>query len=99
MRVAPKPDDDANVLFTVAVTGEAKPTERVVPKDEKPEEKEKRDKEHDDRFKRLQAQLAREKTLDKWVFVVEKKLLAPVLRERVRFIEQPEKPEKPLPKK
>ena len=55
--------------------------------------------EHVEKFKRLQAQLAREKTLDKWVFVVEKKLLAPVLRERVRFIEQPEKPEKPLPKK
>ena len=32
-----------------------------------------------------------EKTLDKWVFVVDKKLLAPVLRERARFIEQPEK--------
>jgi hypothetical protein len=98
MRVAPKPDDDANVLFSVAVTGEAKQTERVPVKDEKPEEKEKRDKEHDERFKRLQAQLAREKTLDKWVFVVDKKLLAPVLRERARFIEQPEKPEKPARK-
>ena len=68
-------------------------------KDEKPEEKEKRDKEHEEKFKRVQAQLAREKTLDKWVFVVDKKLLAPVLRERVRFIEQPEKPERPAGKK
>jgi uncharacterized protein DUF4340 len=99
MRVAPRPNDDANVLFSVAVSGEAKPTERVPVKDEKPEEKEKRDKEHAEKFKRLQAQLAREKTLDKWVFVVDKKLLAPVLRERSRFIEQPEKPEKPAPGK
>ena len=99
MRVAPKPDDDANVLFTIAVSGEAKPIARAPVKDEKLEEKEKRDKEHDEKFKRLQAQLAREKTLDKWVFVVEKKILAPVLRERVRFIEPPEKPEKPAPGK
>ena len=99
MRVAPKPDDDANVLFSVAVSGEAKPTERVSSKDEKPEEKEKRDKEHEEKFKRLQAQLAREKTLAPWVFVVEKKIVAPVLRERSRFIEQPEKPEKPGPGK
>ena len=99
MRVAPKPNDDANVVFTIAVSGEAKPTERVPMKDEKPEDKEKRDKEHAEKFKRLQAQLAREKTLDKWVFVVEKKILAPVLRERSRFIEQPEKPERPGPGK
>ena len=99
MRVVPKAEDDANVYFTIAVSGEAKPTERVPVKDEKPEDKEKRDKEHAEKFKRLQAQLAREKTLDKWVFVVEKKILAPVLRERSRFIEQPEKPEKPGPGK
>jgi hypothetical protein len=95
MRVAPKSNDDAHVYFTIAVTGEAKKTERGTGKDEKPEEKEKRDKDHEEKFKRLEAQLAREKTLGKWVFIVEKKLLAPVLRERMRFIEQPEKPEPP----
>lgn len=99
MRVAPKPNDDANVYFTIAVTGEAKKTERVPGKDEKPEEKDKRDKEHEEKFKRLEAQLAREKTLSKWVFISERKPYAAILRERGRFIEQPEKPEKPAPGK
>ena len=69
--------------------GEESETEDA-PEVEKPEEKEKRDKEHEERFKRLEAQLAREKTLDGWVFVVERKTLAPLLRERSRFIEEPE---------
>lgn len=92
MKVAPKPDDDANLYFTISVTGEAKKSERVAPKDEKPEDKEKRDKEHDEKFKRLEAQLAREKNMNKWVFVIEKKPVASLLRERARFIEQPEPP-------
>jgi hypothetical protein len=92
MRAAPKPGDDANMYFTLAVTGEAKRTERKPVKDEKPEEKEKRDKEHEERFKRLEAQLAREKTFDQWVFVLDRKTLAPLLRSRSSFIEEPEKP-------
>jgi hypothetical protein len=92
IQIAPKPGDDAQMYFTLDVTGEAKQTERVPAKDEKPEEKEKRDKAHDERFKRLEAQLAREKSVAGRVFVVEKKGLAPLLRERSRFIEEPEKP-------
>jgi hypothetical protein len=92
MRVAPKPGDDAHLYFTIAVTGEAKRTERTPVKDEKPEEKEKRDKEHEERFKRLEAQLAREKSFADRVFVVERKPLSALLRERSRFIEEPEKP-------
>lgn len=92
IRVAPKPGDDSHLYFTLDVTGEAKKTERVPAKDEKPEEKEKRDKAHEERFKRLEAQLAREKSFAGLVFVVEKKGLAPLLRERARFIEEPERP-------
>jgi hypothetical protein len=92
MQVAPKPGDDAHLYFTVAVTGEVKPSERVAAKDEKPEEKEKRDKEHAERIKRLEEQLAREMSFAGRVFVVERKGLAPLLRERARFIEEPEKP-------
>lgn len=92
MKVAPKPNDDANLYFTISVMGEVKKNERVAPKDEKPEEKEKRDKEHDEKFKRLEAQFAREKNMSKWVFVIEKKPVASLLRERARFIEQPEPP-------
>jgi hypothetical protein len=92
IRVAPKPNDDAHMYFTVAVTGEFKPSERQPIKDEKPEDKDKRDKDHADRMKRLEAQLAREKTMDKWVYIVETKTLGGLLRVRERFIEQPEKP-------
>ncbi|MPZ45938.1 MAG: DUF4340 domain-containing protein [Betaproteobacteria bacterium] len=92
MQAAPKPGDDAHMHFTLAVTGDVKRSERKPVKDEKPEEKEKRDKEHEERFKRLEAQLAREKTFDQWVFVVDRKMLAPLLRSRSRFIEEPEKP-------
>jgi hypothetical protein len=92
MQVAPKPGDDAHVYFALAVTGEAQRSERKPVKDEKPEEKEKRDKEHEERFKRLEAQLAREKSFAGRVFLVESKTLAPLLRSRSRFIEEPEKP-------
>jgi hypothetical protein len=92
MQAAPKPGDEAHSYFTLAVTGEVKRTERKPVKDEKPEEKKKRDKEHEEHFKRLEDQLAREKTFDKWVFVVDRKMLAPLLRERSSFIEEPEKP-------
>ena len=92
MQLAPKPGDDAHVYFTLAVTGEAKRSERQPVKDEKPEEKDKRDKEHEERFKRLEAQLAREKSFAGRVFLVESKIVAPLLRSRSRFIEEPEKP-------
>jgi hypothetical protein len=92
IQVAPKPGDDEHVYFTLDVEGEVKPTERVPGKDEKPEEKEKRDKEHKERLERLRAQLEREKTFDQWVFVLDAKTVAPLLRERSRFIEEPEKP-------
>jgi len=93
IKIAPKPNDDSHMYFTFVVTGEFKPTERVPGKDEKPEDKEKRDKEHAERMKRLEAQLAREKTMNNWVYVVETKTLGGILRVRERFIEQPEKPE------
>jgi len=93
IRVAPKPGDDAHMYFTLALTGEFKPTERVPGKDEKPEDKEKRDKEHAEKMQRLEAQLAREKTMSKWVYIVETKTLGGLLRVRERFIEKPEKPE------
>jgi hypothetical protein len=93
IKIAPKPNDDSHMYFTVAVTGEFKKTERVPRKDETPEDKAKRDQEHEERMKRLEAQLAREKTMNQWVYIVETKTLGGLLRVRERFIEQPEKPE------
>jgi len=99
IRTAPKKGDAAHIYFNVAVTGEATRTERKPRPDEKPEDKEKLDKEHEARFVRLEQQLAREKTMAKWVYVIEKKQLDRLLRERAYFIEKPEKPQKPAPKK
>jgi hypothetical protein len=90
IRIAPKPGDPEHMYFTLAVTGDVKRSERKPVKDEKAEEKEKRDKEHEERFKRLEAQLAREKSFENRVFVVDRKPLASLLRERSRFIEEPE---------
>jgi hypothetical protein len=92
MRIMPVSGDDAHMYLSIALTGEPVKTERVPFKDETPEDKAKRDKEHEEAFKRLVAQVAREKTLDKWVYKVEVKTLGALARSRERFIEQPEKP-------
>jgi hypothetical protein len=81
------------------VSGEFKKTERVPRKDETPEDKAKRDKDHEEKMQRLEAQLAREKTMNDWVYVVETKTLGGLLRIRERFIEKPEPPQKPAAKK
>jgi len=92
MRIMPVSGDDAHMYLSIALTGEPVKTERVPFKDETPEDKAKRDKEHEEAFKRLVTQVAREKTLDKWVYKVEAKTLGALARSRERFIEQPEKP-------
>jgi len=91
-KAAPKKaeGEELTFYFNGVVTGEAKRTERVPGKDEKPEDKEKLDKEHEARFKRLEAQLAREKAMAPWVYVVDGKKIIAVLRDRARFIEKPE---------
>lgn len=93
------PKDDAHMYFTFNVSGEFKRTERVPRKDETPEDKAKRDKDHEDRMKRLEAQLAREKTMNDWVYIVETKTLGGLLRVRDRFIEKPEPPANPAARK
>lgn len=99
IKIAPKPNEEGQMYFTFKVSGEFTKTERTPVKDETPEDKAKRDKEHEEKMKRLEAQLVREKTMNDWVYVVETKTLGGLLRVRERFIEQPEPPEKPAPKK
>ena len=71
--------DDYLVSFTV--TGEP-PKSRVPEKGEKPQDKERRDKEFAESLKRLEQRIAAEKALGKWTYVVPKGELEPLLRSR-----------------
>lgn len=65
------------------------PKSRVVPRNEKPEDKEKADKEFADRNKALAEKLEREKKLEAWTYLVSKTTVDPLLRERAQLL--PEK--------
>jgi hypothetical protein len=89
VRIAKKAEgDDYLVNFTLA--GEP-PRARVPEKGEKPEDKERRDKDFAESLKRLEERIAAEKALTKWTYVVEAKAVAPLLRERAQMIAQPRK--------
>jgi hypothetical protein len=77
-----------NYYVGVAVSGEPRKT-RAPAKGEKAEDKEKKDKEFEERRAKLVERLAREKTLDKWTYLVSKNVVEPLLRERSALL--PEK--------
>ena len=65
------------------------PKTRVVPKDEKPEDKEKADKAFEEQTKAFNEKLEREKKLEAWTYLVSKTTVEPLLRERAQLL--PEK--------
>lgn len=67
-----------------AVSGEP-PTKRVPEKDEKPEERERRDKDFAETLKRLEERIAAEKALTKWTYIVPKSAAEPLLRDRAQM--------------
>ena len=75
----------SDYLVSVSVAGEP-PRERPVEKGEKPEEKERRDKEFIETRKRLELRMAREKALASWTYVVDAKQLAPLLKPRDQLV-------------
>lgn len=75
----------SDYLVSVSVAGEP-PRERPGEKGEKPEEKERRDKEFIENRKRLELRMAREKALASWTYVVDAKQLAPLLKPREQLI-------------
>ncbi|MBX9812455.1 MAG: DUF4340 domain-containing protein [Burkholderiales bacterium] len=77
-----KTGGDYYVNFTVS--GEP-PRQRVPEKGEKPEEKERRDKEFAETLKKLEERVAREKALVKWTYVVSAKQLAPLVKDRAQL--------------
>jgi hypothetical protein len=74
-----KGGEDYHLNFTVS--GEP-PAKRVPEKDEKPEERERRDKDHAEMTKRLEERVAKEKALSKWTYVASKSSIDPLLKDR-----------------
>ncbi len=70
------------------------PKERVAGKEEKPEDKTKLDKEFADKTKQLEEKLKREKTLEKWTYLVAKWTLDPLLRDRAQLMVDKKEDEK-----
>jgi len=68
-------------LVTFTLTGEP-PKTRVPEKGEKPQDKERRDKEFAESLKRLEQRIAAERALGKWTYVVPAGELEPLLRSR-----------------
>src|SRR5437773_227661 len=75
------------------------PKERAAGKDEKPEDKEKLDKEFKDKTDKLEDKLKQEKAFEKWTYLVSKWTVDPLLKERKDLLaekkEEPKKEEKP----
>ena len=75
------------------------PKERTAGKDEKPEDKEKLDKEFKDKTAKLEDKLKQEKAFEKWTYLVSKWTVDPLLKERKDLLaekkEEPKKDEKP----
>ena len=86
--------ESGDYLVNVTVTGEA-PRAREPEKGEKPEERERRDKDYAETLKKLDARVAREQQLAKWVYVVEEKALASITKDRAAMIQQKKPPQQP----
>lgn len=80
-----------NYYVTVSVKAEL-PKERVVGKDEKPEDKAKLDKEFAEANKRLEDKLTQEKSLEKWTYLVSSDVIDPLVRDRAQLMREQEQP-------
>src|SRR5262249_52463237 len=72
-------------LLNFNVTGDL-PKQRNAEKGEKPEEKEKRDKDFAAALKRMQDRIATEKALGKWTYIVSRSEIEPLLRSRADML-------------
>ncbi|MBE0544457.1 MAG: DUF4340 domain-containing protein [Verrucomicrobia bacterium] len=90
VKVGAKTND--NYVLTVA-TSATLPKERPPGADEKPEDKERLDKEFKDRQQKLEEKLAQEKKLAKWTYLVSSWTVDSLLKQRAQLF--PEKKEEP----
>jgi len=88
LRIGNKAGDNYYVQVTVA--GDPRKT-RTPAKGEKAEDKAKNDKAFDERRKKLLEQLEREKKLERWVYLVAKNGLDPLLRDRAGLMPEKKK--------
>ncbi len=89
VKIGGKTNDD-NYAVNVSVAANIV-KERVPGQDEKPEDKEKLDKEFKDKLQKLEDKLKQEKSFEKWTYLVSKWTIDPLLKERKDFM--PEKKE------
>jgi hypothetical protein len=79
IKVGAKTNDNYPLAMTVAAQI---PKERTPGKDEKPEDKDKLDKEFKEKNKKIEEKLAQEKPFEKWVYLVSNWTVEPLLKER-----------------
>lgn len=72
-------------LLNGNVEGEP-PQQRTPEKDEKPQDKERRDKDYAETLKKLTERIARERALAKWTYVVDAKIVAPLVKDRAELV-------------
>jgi len=83
-----------NFPLTVAVAAQL-PKERTLGKDEKPEDKDKLDKDFKEQQKKLEEKLAQEKSFEKWIYLVSNWTVDPLVKERSQLlVEKKEEPKK-----
>ncbi|MBI4189002.1 MAG: DUF4340 domain-containing protein [Betaproteobacteria bacterium] len=93
IKLAKKPGSD-NYFLSFKVAGKP-PRERKPEKGEKPEDKERLDKQFADGLKKLDERLKLEQSLAAWTYVVAAKTLEPLLKNRAQLVAVPRKP--PVP--
>jgi hypothetical protein len=86
LRIA-KRKNAQDYLLNVNVAGEP-PRERPAEKGEKAEDKERRDKDFAESRKRLELRIARDKARSAWIYIVDAKQVAPLLKPRTDMIAQ-----------
>lgn len=93
VKIGNKVEDKEDHYMQVAVTGNfAK--ERTPGKDEKPEDKERLDKEFKDKLAKQEEKLKTEKAFEQWVYIVPKYTLEPLLKGRQELLKEEAKEEK-----
>jgi hypothetical protein len=91
VKIGRKTGED-NYHIALGVTGDF-PKERTPGKDEKPEDKEKLDKEFKEKLTRQEDKLKQEKAYEKWIYLVTRFTVDPLLKERKELlIEKKEEP-------
>src|SRR3989475_2172677 len=97
VKIGKKTPED-NYYLSLSVSADL-PKERTPGKDEKPEDKEKLDKEFKEKISKLDEKLKQEKAYEKWTYLVSKWTVDPLLKERKDLLaekkEEPKKEDKP----